>query len=83
MAAPDKLRDRFQKNLLDLIKENLRELNTNVIILESFIDYRDFEETRPESFEKMKETAQNCCRRIMGNLELLPSPSTLKRVIIK
>ena len=65
--------------VLELITKNLRQLVLDVTILEAVLENHSIENVELVYFQKIRRRAVDCCRTIMGNLEVLPDPLYIKK----
>ena len=62
------------------MKKNLHQLVLDITKLEAVLANRLTEDFNLEVFETARRQSIDSCRRIMGNLEILPNPSDAKKI---
>ncbi len=67
-----------QRTILDTIEKNLHQLILEITKLQDMLAHRLNDDVDPNVFDKTIRRSVNNCRRLMGNLEILPNPSDLK-----
>ena len=71
---------KFERTVLDTIKKNLQQLVLEITKLEAVLANRLNEDIDSNIFENARRQSIDSCRRIMGNLEILPNPSDAKKI---
>ena len=69
----------FERTIIEQIKKNLRHLVLDITKLEAILEKRQNENIDTYEFEKIRRKSLDCCRKILGNIEILPNPSDLKK----
>ena len=68
-------RTQFERTILDTISKNLHQLTFEISKLEAILVNRLNEDIDSDIFENARKQSLDSCRKIMGNLEILPNPS--------
>ena len=66
---------KFERTILETIEKNLHQLILEISKLPDMLAHRLNDDIDPNMFEKTIRRSVDNCRRLMGNLELLPNPS--------
>jgi hypothetical protein len=69
----------FERTILDTIEENLHQLIVEITNLQDVLAHRLNDDIDPNIFDKTIRRSLDNCRRLMGNLEIIPNPSDVKR----
>jgi hypothetical protein len=70
---------KFERTILDTIEKNLHQLILEFTKLQDMLAHGLNEDVDLNMFDKTIKRSVENCRRLMGNLEILPNPSDLKR----
>ena len=76
-------RTQFERTILDTISKNLHQLTFEISKLEAILVNRLNEDIDSDIFENARKQSLDSCRKIMGNLEILPNPSDARARVFK
>jgi hypothetical protein len=79
LSDKEHLLTRFERNILDSICKNLYQLKSEITRIEALLSDSLEKEINSNHFENSRKLSIDCCRKIMGNLEILPNPSDLRK----
>ena len=78
MSARVRVLSNFERTLFDIIRKNLQLLLFDINKLEEILENRTIEDIETDVYRKARRRSLENCRRIIGNLELLPHHLHLK-----
>ena len=68
----------FGRTILETIEKNLHQLILEITKLQDMLTHSSNDDIDPNMFDKTIRRSVDNCRRLMGNLEILPNPSDVK-----
>jgi hypothetical protein len=70
----------FERTIFDTVKKNLHQLVLEITKLEAILENSKSEDIEPHLFEVARKQSIDSCRRLMGNLEILPDPTIFQNL---